>query len=305
VRAVDDVSLQVHRQARLGIVGESGCGKSTLALSVLRLIASGNIVSGKLFLHGHDLLEMTERQMCEVRGQRISMIFQEPMSALNPVHTVGAQVTEALTIHKNLPRRQARDRAVAMLDRVGLPAASSRFDAWPHQLSGGMRQRVMIAMALICEPEILLADEPTTALDVTIQAQILELLRGIQEQTQTAIVLITHDLAVLADFAEHVVVMYAGHVVEEASVRELFASPAHPYTRALLDSLPAGPKASKGARLHTIPGRVPDLRALPIGCRFQDRCSYTDDLCRTKPPELESVASTRRVRCFHPLARVS
>ncbi|MBI5533442.1 MAG: ABC transporter ATP-binding protein [Deltaproteobacteria bacterium] len=305
VRAVDDVSLAVDKQARLGIVGESGCGKTTVALSVLRLVSPGRIDSGRILLQDRDLLGLTEREMCAVRGQRISMVFQEPMSSLNPVHTIGAQVTEALTIHKKMSRRAARERAVAMLERVGMPSAGSRFDAWPHQLSGGMRQRVMIAMALICEPEVLLADEPTTALDVTIQAQILELLGGIQEQTGTAIVLITHDLAVLADFAQRVVVMYAGQIVEEAPVGALFASPAHPYARALLDSLPAGPSAAEGGRLPTIPGRVPDLRALPVGCRFQERCSFADETCRTQMPQLESIASDRRVRCFHPLRSAS
>jgi peptide/nickel transport system ATP-binding protein len=301
VRAVDDISLQVQPGARVGVVGESGCGKSTVALSVLRLIDDppGRIDAGKVLLGDTDLLTLREREMCAIRGRRISMVFQEPLSSLNPVQTVGAQVMEALRTHHKLARREARARVLAMFDRVGLPASSERFGWYPHQLSGGMRQRVMIAMALICGPELVLADEPTTALDVTIQAQILELLVQVQKETSTAIVLITHDLGVLASFAEYVVVMYAGQVVEEAPVGALFRRAAHPYTRALLDCLPSGARASR--RMTAIAGRVPDLRALPPGCRFADRCSHVQQDCREKALPLGPIGPGRKVRCLHPL----
>jgi len=253
---------------------------------------------GSVRLGGVDLLRLSEREMCSVRGRRISMVFQEPMTSLDPVCTVGSQVTEALTIHRRLGRREARDQAVRMLERVGFAHAQHRMQAFPHQLSGGMRQRVMIAIALICQPELLIADEPTTALDMTIQAQILELLGDLQRELGMAVMLITHDLAVLAGFAESVIVMYAGQIVEEASVHELFSTPAHPYTRALIATLPS--RSSGMDRLATIPGRVPDLRELPVGCRFQDRCPRVVDGCRAGDIPMSDFGGARRVRCLRP-----
>lgn len=305
VRAVDEVSLRVGAGERVGVVGESGCGKSTVALSVLRLLTDppGRIESGRVLLGGKDLLALSEREMRAVRGRRISMVFQEPMSSLNPVRTVGSHVMEAFTAHHAVSTRTARARALEMLERVGMPSAGLRFDAWPHQLSGGMRQRVMIAMGLISGPEVMLADEPTTALDVTTQAQILELLEQMQRETRIAIVLITHDLGVLANFVRRVVVMYAGQVVEEAPVLELFAQPLHPYTRALLDSLPSG-RGLSGGRLKTIAGRVPELDKLPRGCRFRDRCGRAQPACEAEPPSLQDAGAGRAVRCFNPLGDV-
>ena len=305
VLAVDDVSLQVEAGSRVGLVGESGSGKSTVALSVMGLIDEppGRTEGGRILLGDVDLRTLSEREMCAVRGGRVSMIFQEPMSSLNPVQTVGDQVMEALRCHHRLPRREARARVLAMFDRVGLPATAQRLGWYPHQLSGGMRQRVMIAMALICRPEVVLADEPTTALDATIQAQILELLGQVQKETGAAFVLITHDLGVLANFVQHVAVMYAGQLVEQAPVAALFADPAHPYTRALLDSLPSAAGSSR--RLRSIPGRVPDLRCLPAGCRFADRCDRVRPDCRAEPPALRELGPLRMVRCLHPVAEAA
>ena len=303
VRAVDRVSFDLEESQTIGIVGESGCGKSVTALSLMRLVAEppGRIESGRVLLDGKNLLELPEREMRAIRGNSISMIFQEPMTSLNPVYTVGAQIVEAIRMHQDKSRRDARDHAVEMLRLVGIPSPESNVEAYPHQLSGGMRQRVMIAMALACEPKILVADEPTTALDVTIQAQILELLRKLQEKLKMAVVLITHDLGVVAEVAETVVVMYAGRVVERGSVRDIFARPRHPYTRGLLDSIPK-PGVIKGEkrRLPTIEGVVPDLHMLPPGCAFADRCSLVEDRCRKDDPALEDVEppSTHVSRCF-------
>jgi len=303
VRAVDRVSFDLEESQTIGIVGESGCGKSVTALSLMRLVATppGRIESGRVLLDGKNLLELPEREMRAIRGNSISMIFQEPMTSLNPVYTVGAQIVEAIRMHQDKSRREAREHAIEMLRLVGIPSPESNVEAYPHQLSGGMRQRVMIAMALACEPKVLVADEPTTALDVTIQAQILELLRKLQQKMKMAVVLITHDLGVVAEVAETVVVMYAGRIVERGSVRDIFARPRHPYTRGLLDSIPK-PGVVKGAkrRLPTIEGVVPDLHALPPGCAFAERCSLAEDRCRKEDPVLEDVAppSNHVSRCF-------
>jgi len=302
LRAVDEVSFEVPEGATLGIVGESGCGKSVTALSIVRLIPhpQGAIERGSIELRGKDILRLTEREMQEIRGNEISMIFQEPMTSLNPVYTVGAQIIEAIRLHQKKSRREARERAIEMLRLVGIPSPETNVDAYPHQLSGGMRQRVMIAMALACEPSLLIADEPTTALDVTIQAQILELIAKLREKLGMSIVLITHDLGVVAEVASHVVVMYAGRVIECAPVASLFEHPRHPYTRGLLRSLPsfeAAPvitgegQTKRRARLPVIEGIVPDLMALPPGCRFADRCPMVIDACRKAEPTLDRVTS--------------
>jgi oligopeptide/dipeptide ABC transporter ATP-binding protein len=299
LRAVDHVSFDVPKAATVAVVGESGCGKSVTALSIMRLVGwpPGRIESGAVELEGRDLLLLSERAMRDVRGNQVSMIFQEPMTSLNPVYTVGWQIVEAVRLHRDRTRRDARARAVELLRLVGIPEPATTVDAYPHQLSGGQRQRAMIAMALACEPKVLLADEPTTALDVTIQAQILELLRELQERLAMSIVLITHDFGVVAENAQHVVVMYAGRVVEQAPVRELFARPAHPYTLGLLESIPR-PGERKNRRLRTIDGIVPDLRALPPGCRFVDRCPMRIERCSVEEPGLLPVAPGRSSRCW-------
>src|SRR5580658_10521966 len=287
LRAVDQVSFDVPRGGTVALVGESGCGKSVTALSILRLLASppARIEGGQVELEGRDLLALPEREMRAVRGNVVSMIFQEPMTSLNPVYTVGWQIMEAWRLHRKKSRSEARARAAELLRLVGIADPDTSADAYPHQLSGGQRQRVMIAMALACQPKLLLADEPTTALDVTIQAQILELLRDLQHKMQMSVLLITHDLGVVAENARHVVVMYAGRVVEDAPVAELFARPMHPYTRGLLGSVPRGkPEATR--RLHAIEGMVPDLRHLGAGCRFADRCPMRVNKCTEAEPPL-------------------
>jgi oligopeptide/dipeptide ABC transporter ATP-binding protein len=298
VRAVDEVSFEVPRGRTVALVGESGCGKSVTALSILRLIdwPPGRIEAGTIELEGRDLLKVSERAMQSVRGGVVSMIFQEPMTSLNPVYTVGWQIGEALRIHRKKSGREARARAIELLQLVGMPEAETNVDTYPHQLSGGQRQRVMIAMALACEPKLLLADEPTTALDVTIQAQILALLRDLQERFSMSLLLITHDLGVVAENAETVLVMYAGRIVEKAPVRELFARPAHPYTRGLLDSIPRPGQA--GRHLRAIEGIVPDLRTLAPGCRFAERCPMRVDQCTRQEPELLPVAPDHSSRCW-------
>ena len=298
VRAVDGVSLEIRPGETLGLVGESGCGKSVTALSLLRLVPCppGRYAGGSVMLDGQDLLHLPEAELRKVRGQRISMIFQEPMTSLNPVFRVGYQVAEALRIHRRLPHREARERAVDMLRRVGIAEASARVDAYPHQLSGGMQQRIMIAMALICGPEILIADEPTTALDVTIQAQILDLLRGLQDDFHMSILLITHDLAVIAETAHHVAVMYAGKIVEYAGVEELFGSSMHPYTIGLFESLPG--KGRRGEKLKAIPGQVPNPVAMPTGCRFHPRCPLRLDICPREEPQLEELSTGHFASCW-------
>jgi peptide/nickel transport system ATP-binding protein len=305
LRAVDEVSFDVPEGATVGIVGESGCGKSVTALSILRLIPypQGQIERGVIELRGKDLLRLSEREMQQVRGNEISMIFQEPMTSLNPVYTVGAQIVEAIRLHRDASRREARERALEMLRLVGIPAPDTNIDAYPHELSGGMRQRVMIAMALACEPSLLIADEPTTALDVTIQAQILQLLGSLREKLHMSVLLITHDLGVVAEVASLIVVMYAGRVVETAPATKIFEHPRHPYTRGLLRSLPAfgAPReAGRRARLPVIEGIVPDLSALPPGCRFADRCPMVIPDCRKAEPALEPVRgdASQLARCI-------
>jgi peptide/nickel transport system ATP-binding protein len=300
-RAVDGVSFDVPRGSTVALVGESGCGKSVTALSILRLVASppGRVASGAVELEGRDLLALPESAMREVRGNVVSMIFQEPMTSLNPVYAVGWQITEGYRLHKKKSRREARVRAVELLRLVGIADPETTADAYPHQLSGGQRQRVMIAMALACEPKLLLADEPTTALDVTIQAQILALLGDLQQRFATSILLITHDLGLVAEHASQVVVMYAGRVVERAPVRDLFARPMHPYTRGLLESIPR-PSAAPSARrrLRAIEGLVPDPRHVPPGCRFADRCPLRVEKCTREEPPLAPVAPGRDSRCW-------
>ncbi len=299
LRAVDDVSFEIPAGGTIGIVGESGCGKSVTSLSILRLIQRpGRVASGKIVFDGRDLLALSEKEMRAVRGQQIAMVFQEPMSSLNPVYTVGDQIAESLILHQKKSKREALARAVELLALVGIPSPEERVSAYPHQLSGGMRQRVMIAMALACGPKLLIADEPTTALDVTIQAQILELLADLRAKTGMAVMLITHDLGLVAEFAEHVVVMYAGRVVESAPVKDLFRKPQHPYTRGLLRSVPSYSDNARKTRLPTIPGVVPDLRKLPAGCRFRDRCDVAVERCGVEEPSLEKLSDGRLVRCF-------
>jgi oligopeptide/dipeptide ABC transporter ATP-binding protein len=301
-RAVDQVSFEVPRGSTVALVGESGCGKSVTALSILRLVASppGQVESGSVELDGRDLLRLSEREMRAVRGKLVSMIFQEPMTSLNPVYTVGWQIVEAIVLHEKATRKQARERAVELLRTVGMPEPETNVDAFPHHLSGGQRQRVMIAMALACKPLLLLADEPTTALDVTIQAQILALLRDLQQRLSMSVLLITHDLGLVAENAERVVVMYAGRVVESAPVEDIFARPMHPYTRGLLGSIPREGRSGDGGRrprLRTIEGIVPDMRSLPSGCRFADRCPMRVAACAEEPP-LARVAPGRLSRCW-------
>jgi len=290
-RAVDGVSFFIPPRSTLGLVGESGCGKSVSALSILRLIQSppGKIVSGSIQLEGRDLLGLSEEEIRRVRGNRISMIFQEPMTSLNPVFTIGDQIAEAILTHQPVNRAEALDRAIELLRRVRIPSGETQVHQYPHQISGGMRQRVMIAMALACNPKLLIADEPTTALDVTIQAQILELLRELQQEFGMSILLITHDLGIVAEMADFVAVMYAGQIVEFAPAEELFANPQHPYTLGLFQSRPSLGMRKK--RLDVIPGVVPNPIHFPPGCRFHPRCSYAADVCRTTEVTLQPVLS--------------
>jgi len=299
-RAVDGVDLAVAAGKTLGVVGESGCGKTVLALSVMRLVPSppGRIVEGSILLDGRDLLNLTEEQMCRVRGREISMIFQEPMTSLNPVFRIGEQIAEVIRLHRGAGRGEARDASVEMLRMVGIPEAHRRAQDYPHQMSGGMRQRVMIAIALACRPRVMLADEPTTALDVTIQAQTLELIKHLQMEMGTALVLITHDFGVIAEAAHDVAVMYAGQVIEQCPTREIFASPLHPYTVGLMESIPSmGRGGCRGAMLKAIPGSVPPLYDLPPGCRFRKRCPDAFDPCGAEPP-LVATRPGHAVRCW-------
>ena len=297
VYALDDVSFTLNRGETLGIVGESGCGKSQMALSLMRLVQSppGKIVSGTVELDGQDVLKLSRKDMKKIRGEKIAMIFQEPMTSLNPVFTVGHQIMESLRIHQNMDKKAARARAVEMLRLVGIPLPEKRMNEYPHQLSGGMRQRVMIAIALCCNPELLICDEPTTALDVTIQAQILELISDLRRQSGAAVIMITHDLGVVAQVAENVMIMYAGKAMEYGTAESVFTDPLHPYTRALLESIPS--IENDTPRLHVIEGMVPSLAHRPEGCLFHPRCSECRGLCRTERPELVVLEDGRSVRC--------
>jgi peptide/nickel transport system ATP-binding protein len=306
LKAVDDLSLTVRRGETLALVGESGCGKSMTALSIMRLVPDppGRIVGGAVMLEGRNLLQLDEAAMRDVRGKDISMIFQEPMTSLNPVLTIGDQIGEVLSLHEQLSRSATMDKTIEMLRRVRIPEPAQRAREYPHQLSGGMRQRAMIAMALACNPKLLIADEPTTALDVTIQAQILDLILALQQEFGTAVMLITHDLAVVAETAQRVIVMYAGKKVEEAAVEALFEEPRHPYTRGLLASIPrltlmGGAPTSVGTRLKEIPGMVPSLANLPPGCSFAPRCPFADAKCRASYPPLEEKRSGHWAACWH------
>ena len=306
VKAVDDVSIYLNKGETLGIVGESGCGKSITALSILRLVPNppGRIISGSVTLNGRNLLELSEEKMRDIRGNEISMIFQEPMTSLNPVLTIGQQISEALILHQGMSKAEALARSIEMLRLVRIPEPAQRVKEYPHQLSGGMRQRAMIAMALSCNPKVLIADEPTTALDVTIQAQILDLIVDLQQKLGTAVILITHDLGVIAETVQRVVVMYAGRKVEEADVNTLFAEPLHPYTHGLLASIPSlaimsGEAGQAKERLNEIPGIVPPLNDLPPGCAFAPRCPFADEQCIAAYPPYEEKRPTHWAACWH------
>ncbi len=304
VTAVDDVSFDIMPGETVGIVGESGCGKTVTSKSIMRLLPEHVTridPKSRIMFEGVNLASADERTMRAIRGDRIAMIFQEPMTSLNPVFRVGWQIDEALKYHTNLNRAQRRERTIEMLRLVEIPNPERRVDEYPHQLSGGMRQRVMIAIALCCEPDILIADEPTTALDVTIQAQILNLMEGLKRKLNTAIVLITHNLGVVAQVCDRVLVMYAGRVIESGSVHDIFHRPQHPYTQALLESIPKRGRREHGKRLPTIPGIVPSLHDLPTHCRFADRCRYKQDKCIAAEPDLIETGDGRSYRCFFPL----
>jgi oligopeptide/dipeptide ABC transporter ATP-binding protein len=299
-KAVDDVSIAIPAGETLGLVGESGCGKSVTAHSVMRLIPDppGEIVGGQILFEGRDLAAFSEAQMRRIRGNRISMIFQEPMTSLNPTFPVGDQVGEVLRLHEKLSRSAARERVVAVFKLVGIPAPERRIDDYPHQMSGGMRQRVMIAMALACNPRLMIADEPTTALDVTIQAQILDLMNTLKAETGASILFITHDLGVIAEMSQHVAVMYAGRIMEYADAKTLFGDPKNPYTVGLLGSIPVLGKERPDGRLQTIPGVVPSLLRLPPGCLFSDRCPDVFDDCRQVAPDMVAAGENHWVRCL-------
>jgi len=297
VPAVDGIDLEIEKSRIVGVVGESGCGKSVAAMSVMRLLQHpGKITGGEILLDGRDLLKMTDTEIRNIRGNKISMIFQEPMTSLNPVYTVGKQVAEACILHQKLSKAEAKERVIDIFEQVGIPEAGKRFDAYPHQLSGGLRQRVMIGMALICKPMLMIADEPTTALDVTIEAQILYLMKEMQRQTDASIMMITHNLGVVAELCEYVYVMYAGKIMEKADVREIFKNTAHPYTFGLLNSIPRLTQGKE--RLYTIKGMVPNLLNLPQGCRFSPRCNRVMEVCTKSQPELIAVGKNHYASCF-------
>lgn len=296
--SVNGVSFSVSRGETLAIVGESGCGKSVTSLSIMGLLAyPGQVAGGEISFEGKNLLTFSKKEMRKLRGNEISMIFQEPMTSLNPVFTIGNQIGEVIRVHQGLNRKEAKEKSIEMLQLVGIPRAEKIVDNFPHQLSGGMRQRVMIAMGLACNPKLLIADEPTTALDVTIQAQILELMAKLSRERDTGVILITHDLGVVAEMADRVVVMYAGQVVEEATVFELFANPKHPYTKGLLDSIPKIREQKE--ELDSIEGSVPNPLDMPQGCTFHPRCIYATDKCKTEKPQLEQLNDQHAIRCFH------
>jgi peptide/nickel transport system ATP-binding protein len=298
VKAVNGVSYKIKEGETVCIVGESGCGKSVTALSLMRLIAApqGEIVKGNISFDGKDITSLSEEEMMSIRGNDISMIFQEPMTSLNPVFTVGNQIMESIMLHQKLDKKQARDKAIEMIKLVGIPRAEAIVDSYPHELSGGMRQRIMIAMALSCNPKLLIADEPTTALDVTIQAQILDLMRDIKQKTQTSIMLITHDLGVVAEMADYVVVMYAGKVIEEGPVNDIFKNPLHPYTRGLLKSKPVINQETD--RLYSIPGQVPNPIGMKDSCYFHERCEHCMEICKTQIPTIKYYDEQHKISCF-------
>ena len=298
VKAVNGVSYKIKEGETVCVVGESGCGKSVTALSLMRLIAApqGEIVKGNINFDGQDITSLSEEEMMSIRGNDISMIFQEPMTSLNPVFTVGNQIMESIMLHQKLDKKQARDKAIEMVKLVGIPRAEAIVDSYPHELSGGMRQRIMIAMALSCNPKLLIADEPTTALDVTIQAQILDLMRDIKQKTQTSIMLITHDLGVVAEMADYVVVMYAGKVIEEGPVNDIFKNPLHPYTRGLLKSKPVINQETD--RLYSIPGQVPNPIGMKDSCYFHERCEHCMEICKTQIPTIKYYDEQHKISCF-------
>lgn len=299
VAAVDHISFSIHEGEILAIVGESGCGKSVTSLSIMGLVPSppGKITNGEILLNGNDLTKLTDKEMRAVRGNELAMIFQEPMTSLNPLFTIGNQLMEAILIHnKSWSKKQAKARAVEIMKLVGLPRAEELINEYPHQLSGGMRQRVMIAMALLCDPKVLIADEPTTALDVTIQAQILKLMRDLNERLNTAVLMITHDLGVVAETCERVIVMYAGQIVEQASVNEIFKNPQHPYTKGLIQSVPD--MRYKKEALYSIPGNVPKPGSIKMGCRFAPRCEFAHARCTQENPPLYGAGEAHVARCF-------
>lgn len=298
VTAINEISFDIGKGEILGLVGESGCGKSVTSLSIMRLLnfTSGKVTKGEVIFDGKDLQKLSEKEMREIRGGKMSMIFQEPMSSLNPAMRIDKQMIEGIRLHTNLSKQEARERAAKILQQVGIPDPERVLKNYPHQLSGGMSQRVMIAMAMSCDPKLLIADEPTTALDVTIQAQILELMKKIQKEQGTSILLITHDLGVVAEMCSRVIVMYAGKIVEEAPVGVLFGNPSHPYTQGLIASVP---KLGSGVKvLPSIPGSVPDLSSMPKGCRFAPRCKYATDKCREQEPELKAINENQKCRCW-------
>ncbi len=300
IKAVDGVSFSLQPGRTLGIVGESGCGKTVTALSIINLLPkpTADILEGQIWFEGEDLASVPIERLHDIRGDRIGMIFQEPMTALNPVHRVGRQIMETLKLHRNISDEDALKAAISMLEKVGIPSPEVRVSEYPHQLSGGMRQRVMIAMALICDPSLVIADEPTTALDVTIQAQILELLQEMQNTLNTSVIMITHDLGVIAETCDDVLVMYAGRVAEQGTVEEVFNHPLHPYTQGLLSSIPrlSTPRKTK---LPTIEGMVPSLTDMPLGCRFNNRCPYADELCVASYPAMDDQDTSHKAACHH------
>jgi len=304
-KSVEGVSFSLEKGETLGLVGESGCGKSVTSLSIMQLVARppGKIEKGQILYNGVDLLKKTPEEMRQIRGEKISMIFQEPMTSLNPVFTVGNQVAEVLINHFHISKEEAKKKVIEVFSLVGIPDPERRFGNYPHQMSGGMRQRVMIAMALACDPDLLIADEPTTALDVTIQAQILELMRDIKKRTNMAIILITHNLAVVSEMADKVAVMYYGRIVEYTSIKEIFSHPMHPYTYGLLHSIPRVDQARTKEPLPAIPGVVPNPYIAPSGCKFHPRCSFAKEKCRSIEPNYENITPTHAVRCWYPLEK--
>lgn len=297
INVIEGLNLQIDKGETVGIVGESGSGKSVTSLSIMRLHPKNTTqITGNIFFEDKNLLKLNDKEMQEIRGNKIGMIFQEPMTSLNPIQTCGKQIMEALMLHIKMTKDEAKDRAIKLLELCGIPAPAQRFYEYPHQMSGGMRQRVMIAMALACSPQLLIADEPTTALDVTVQAQILELMKSLKEKTNMSIIMVTHDLGIVSDFCERVVIMYAGQIVEIAETIDIFNAPQHPYTEGLLNAIPR--IDVKKPRLEAIEGMVPDIDKMPEGCRFNPRCPYAFERCKKEAPQLKEIGIGRSVRCF-------